>query len=145
MAATEVLILDDEPHLLDWLAEYLEAKGYKTTFVVDISSAMAALRSGVQFRIVVLDLNVPATGEYSELLRERGSVYEIYRGLYVAEQARNMGYRGRQVIVYSVHDVDSVRAVSDRLGTTYITKGRPRIFKEEIDQVLSFDPSEARG
>jgi YesN/AraC family two-component response regulator len=27
-AANTVLIMDDEPHVLDWLIEYLGAKGY---------------------------------------------------------------------------------------------------------------------
>jgi CheY-like chemotaxis protein len=138
---SSVLVLDDEPHLLDWLVEYLQAKGYATTFATDIAEAMTALRSGVAFRMMILDLNVPAPGEYAEILKSRGSTYENYRGLYVAEKARNMGYRGRQVIVYSVHDIDAVRLVTDRIGATYITKGRPRAFKAELDQVLSFDPS----
>jgi CheY-like chemotaxis protein len=138
---SNVLVLDDEPHLMDWLVEYLQAKGYATTFATDVAEAMAALKSGATFRMMILDLNVPAPGEYSELLRSRGSTYESYHGLYVAEQARNMGYRGRQVIVYSVHDVQTVRLITDRIGATYITKGRPRSFKAELDQVLSFDPS----
>lgn len=141
MSDTDVLILDDEPHLLDWLAEYLQAKGYKTTFAVNIAEAIAALTSGTKFRMMILDLNVPAPGEYSELLRSRGPTHENYCGLYVAEEARSMGYRGRQVIVYSVHDVEAVRLITNKLNATYITKGRPRAFKTEIDQVLSYDPS----
>lgn len=140
-----ILIMDDEPHLLEWLVEYLRAKGCATTIVTDITGAMAMLRSDFKFRILVLDLNVPAAGEYAELLAARGSLYETYRGLYVAEQARNMGYRGRQVIVYSVHDVDAVNEVTQRIGVTYATKGRPRAFKAEIDSVLSFDPSVTGG
>lgn len=141
MTSKDILILDDEPHLLDWLVEYLEAKGYRATFAVDVARAMEALNAGVIFRMMILDLNVPAPGEYYSLLQSRGHIYESYRGLYVAEQARNMSYRGRQVIVYSVHDIEEVRLVTERLGATYITKGRPRTFKAEIDQVLSFDPS----
>ncbi|ATE61961.1 response regulator [Thauera sinica] len=141
MSSTDILILDDEPHLLDWLVEYIEAKNYRATFAVNVAEAMKALNSQVAFRMMILDLNVPAPGEYFSLLKSRGHTYESFRGLYVAEQARNMGYRGRQVIVYSVHDIEEVRLVTDRLGATYITKGRPRAFKAEIDHVLSFDPS----
>lgn len=142
MSSRDILILDDEPHLLEWLVEYLQARSYKTMFTEDVAQAIAALKSGITFRMMILDLNVPAPGEYTELLRSRGPTHDNYRGLYVAEQARNMGYRGRQVVVYSVHDVEAVRRITDRIGTTYITKGRPRAFKAEIDQVLGFDPSD---
>lgn len=142
----KILVLDDEPHLLDWLDEYLQSKGYLTQFVTSIPDAINALRSGssIIFRMIILDLNVPAPGDYAELLKHRSQTHEVYRGLYVAEQARNMGYRGRQVIVYSVHDVDAVRLITERIGVTYITKGRPREFKTEIDHVLSYDPTETK-
>lgn len=136
-----ILVLDDEPHLLDWLDEYLQAKGYKTRFATNIAEAIDALNASEEYRMLILDLNVPAPGEYTELLKRKGQIYEAYRGLYVAEQARTHGYRGRQVVVYSVHDIEAVRAVTDRIGVTYITKGRPRAFKSEINDILSYDPS----
>jgi hypothetical protein len=52
----------------------------------------------------------------------------------------NHNHTGRQVVVYSVHDDVQVRDFSVRLGVTYLLKGRPRILKEEINDVLSFDP-----
>lgn len=134
------LILDDEPHLLDWLAEYLESKGLAVRFVTDVDEALKALQRE-KFRVLILDLNVPASLAHIESLRRRGPDYEEYRGLYVAEHARNLGYRDRQVIVYSVHDVEAVRVVSGRIGVTYCIKGRPRNFKSELDDVLSYDPT----
>ncbi len=137
------LILDDEPHLLSWLEEYLIAKGLRVRFATDVAGAIGLLESET-FRVLVLDLNVPAPGDYQELLKSRGYLYVEYRGLYVAEYARTLGYRDRQVIVYSVHDVDAVRAITDKIGITYCVKGRPRSFKAEIDDVLSYDPSDQR-
>ena len=67
-------------------------------------------------------------------------VYEKYPGLTVADYARQRGHLGRQVIVYSVHDDDAVRAEVVRLGSTYLMKGRPRQFKRELEDVLSYDP-----
>jgi CheY-like chemotaxis protein len=134
------LILDDEPHLLDWLVEYLESKGLKVKFATDVGEAINALQKD-KFRVLILDLNVPAPIAYLETLRARGPDYEEYRGLYVAERARNLGYRDRQVIVYSVHDVEAIRTVTNRIGVTYCIKGRPRTFKAELDDVLSFDPT----
>lgn len=139
-----VLILDDEPELLEWLAEYLKAKKLQVEFAKNVSEGMAALDSKA-FRFLVLDLNVPASGQYKSALADKGDVFSRYPGLYVAQTARNKGYRDRQVIVYSVHDLDEVRIITDRIRVTYATKGRPRAFKAEIDNVLSYDPSAAAG
>jgi CheY-like chemotaxis protein len=135
-----ILIMDDEPHILDWLVEYLEAKNYKTKMVVNVGEAIEALND-VRYRVVILDLNVPAPGEYGEKLGNKGGLYEEYRGLYVAEYARTKGHRGRQVVVYSVHDSDPVSAICEKIGVEYLIKGRPRDFKRELDQILSYDPT----
>ncbi len=135
-----VLVMDDEPHILDWLSEYLADKGYVCSFAANIAEAVEQLKTS-KFRMLILDLNVPAPGEYGTAIKAKGELFNIYRGLYVAEMARGMGYRGRQVIVYSVHDVDEVRIQTDRMGVSYVTKGRPRSFKKEIDDVLSFEPT----
>lgn len=140
MSNEHVLVMDDEPQLLDWLAEYFKRKGYGTKFAINVAEAIECLNSQ-KFRILVLDLNVPAPGEYANILAAKGAIFQKFRGLYVAECARTMGYRDRQVVVYSVHDVDEVRLQTDRMGVTYVTKGRPRIFKSEIDDILSYDPT----
>ncbi|MCC6506524.1 MAG: hypothetical protein IT475_13890 [Aquimonas sp.] len=138
--ADSALILDDEPHLLVWLGEFLEGKGLKVRFESDVAKAIEALGQE-KYRLLILDLNVPVPTSLKEAVGKRGPLYEEYRGLFVAEYARNAGYRDRQVIVYSVHDVDEVRKITNRIRVTYAIKGRPRIFKEEIISVLSFDPS----
>lgn len=137
----KILIMDDEPHLLDWLEEYLSSKGCDCTFARNVDEAIEVL-GRQRFRALILDLNVPAPGQYSSAIKEKGELYLTYRGLFVAEHARGLSYRGRQVILYSVHDIDEVRLQSNRLGVTYVTKGRPRIFKQEIDELLSYDPTE---
>ena len=137
----QVLVMDDEPELLEWLVEYLSVKGMEVTFAKDIAEGMSALEEG-KYCFLVLDLNVPISGECRAMLSKNGELFLNFPGLYIAQSARTKGYRDRQVIVYSVHDIDEVRAVTDRLRVTYVTKGRPRAFKAEIDDVLSFDPSE---
>ncbi len=136
----KILIMDDEPHLLDWLEEYLSSKGCDCIFARNVDEAIEVL-GRQRFRALILDLNVPAPGQYSSAIKEKGELYLTYRGLFVAEHARGLLYRGRQVVLYSVHDIDEVRLQSDRLGVTYVTKGRPRIFKQEIDELLSYDPT----
>lgn len=137
----KILILDDEPHSISWLPEYLASKDYSCVIAKNIKEAIEQV-SNEKFRAIVVDLNVPAPGEYAAALAAKGEVYVKYRGLYFAEHARTLGYRNRQVIVYSVHDIDEVRLVTDRIRIDYATKGRPRDFKALIDDVLSYDPTE---
>lgn len=137
----EILILDDEPHSIAWLPEYLVDKGYSCVIAKNIQEAVEQL-GNKKFRAIVVDLNVPASGEYNAALADKGDLYLKYRGLYLAEYARTLGYRNRQVIVYSVHDLEEVRLVTDRIRIDYATKGRPRDFKGLIDDVLSYDPTQ---
>lgn len=135
-----VLLMDDEQHLLDWLVEYLESKNYSVDQVTNVQDAISKLEEN-KYRVVILDLNVPASPEYLEKLKTKGGIYSEYRGLYVAEVARTKGHRGRQVVVYSVHDSDSVSMACEKVGVSYLVKGRPRQFKRELDDILSYDPS----
>jgi hypothetical protein len=73
-------------------------------------------------------------------LIDRDPLFQRYPGLLVADYARNHNHTGRQVVVYSVHDDPHVRELTDKLGVTYLLKGRPRILKGELKTVLSFDP-----
>lgn len=137
----EVLILDDEPMHVNFLIEYLESKGLASRIATNLSEAITILDSGIFFRLLVVDLNVPASGEFQEILSRLGVEFSRYPGLYFAKYARTKGYRNRQTIVYSVHDIDEVRLRTDEIGATYLTKGRPRSFKTEIDSVLGYDPT----
>ena len=139
-----VLIMDDEPHILDWLVEYLERQRYKVVMTVNVDQAIDALEKG-KYRLVILDLNIPASGDVEELLAQKGDPYEQYRGLYVAEYARTKGHRGKQVVVYSVHDTGDVSNVCERIGVEYLVKGRPREFKRELDNILGYDPTRDRA
>jgi CheY-like chemotaxis protein len=136
-----VLIMDDEPHVLDWLIEYLEAKNYKVKIVTNVDEAISELNEMI-FRVTILDLNVPASDMVKNKLEEKGSVYKKYRGLYAAVYARTKGHRGRQVIVYSVHDSQEVQNECRKIGIQYLIKARPREFKKELNDILSFDPTE---
>jgi len=135
-----VLIMDDEPHVLDWLVEYLEAKGYEVNIVANVDEAIDALDHS-SFRVAIFDLNVPASERVLKKLEERGSVHSKYRGLYAAEYARTKGLRGKQVVVYSVHDSTEVERKCQTIGVQYLIKARPREFKNALDDILSFDPT----
>jgi CheY-like chemotaxis protein len=135
-----VLLLDDEPEYLTWLEEYVSKKGYKTRLVRDLNEAEDELRQW-RFRFAIIDLNVPAAGTARAHVDSIDELHRRFPGLYAAELARNLGYRARQIVVYSVHESEEVAVLSRRIGFTYITKGRPRAFKEEVDAILSYDPT----
>lgn len=139
----KILIMDDEPHVLDWLIEYVEAKGYGVKIVTNIDDAIMAL-DREKFRVAIFDLNVPVSIELQGKLKEKGSIYDKYRGLYAAEYARTKGHRGKQVVVYSVHDSEEVHSKCKIIGIEYLIKARPREFKKELNYILSFDPTERK-
>lgn len=94
-----------------------------------------------QYRAAIIDLNIPALEPVNQELKKKSSVYSRYPGLFAASFARNRGYRDRQVIIYSVHQDVEVRRETEILGCTYIIKGRPKAFQEELEAVLAYDPT----
>ncbi|HEX2206150.1 MAG TPA: response regulator [Longimicrobium sp.] len=133
-----ILLADDEPFNLEWVTEYLESKGFTVEVVDHVDAALAQLRAA-RFRIVIADLSIPAR-EPNKLPQARDPLTQKYPGLVIAEYARNRGHLGRQVVVYSVHDDPLVQAFTQKIGCTYIHKGRPRQFKVELDEILKYDP-----
>lgn len=144
MAVTTVpntlLLMDDELFNIQWLMDYLVAKGYEVLPTSSADEAVIALSEEI-YRAAILDLNVPMSSAPDVGPIKRKSVYKKYPGLYVAWHARNRGYRNRQVIIYSVHRDPEVAQEAEILGCTYILKGRPAELKREIEYVLSFDPT----
>ena len=136
-----IVLMDDELYNITWLMEYLESKGYTVLPARDANEALTLIREEV-YRCVIVDLNVPMFEPLINLVGKLGHVYQKYPGLFVAREARDLGYRNRQVIIYSVHRDVEVSDEADKLGCTYILKGRPREMKNELDDVLKYDPSE---
>ena len=133
-----ILIADDEPYNLEFVVDFLEILKYKTFVAENVDKAVLRLQE-CRFRAIIADLSIPLLSQQS-LLTGRDLLFQKYPGLVVADYARNHGHTGRQVVVYSVHDDLQVRELAVKLGFTYLLKGRPRIFKEEIKEVLSYDP-----
>ena len=138
--SSTVVVLDDELFNIEWLIDYLEARGYRPLLSSTAGEAIEFISKEI-YRALIVDLNVPMPPDLSEAAGKLGSVYQKYPGLFVAYTARNAGYRGRQVVIYSVHRDAEVSAEAERLGCTYILKGRPAELKSEIIDVLSFDPT----
>lgn len=135
-----IFLMDDEIFNIQWLVDYLEANDFEVISNSDADGAINQISQEI-YRALVLDLNVPISSAPQIGPGIREDVYRKYPGLHVAWHARNCGYRDRQVIIYSVHRDPEVEREAQNLGCTYILKGRPKELKEEIMQVLSFDPT----
>jgi len=136
-----VVLVDDEMHHLTWMVDYFYSQRIEVIPIDNANDAVAELEREV-YRAAIIDLNIPLLPPLVEVAERLGSVYVRYPGLFVAKRARNLGYRDRQVIIYSVHrDADVLEEVR-RLGCTYILKGRPKEIKQELASVLAFDPTQ---
>jgi CheY-like chemotaxis protein len=135
-----VVLMDDELFNMTWLIDYFRSLGLD---VLPARSANEALQiiEGEIYRCLILDLNVPLVGSLETGAQDLPDVYKEYPGLLVAREARNHGYRDRQVVLYSVHRDFAVQEEAKKLGCTYILKGRPQELKEELKSILSFDPT----
>jgi len=56
----EILVVDDDPAVLDGLSELLESEGYGVSTARDGWSALAKLRGGLKPSVILLDLMMPA-------------------------------------------------------------------------------------
>lgn len=137
-----VVLIDDELHNLTWLSDYIESLNLKIVTAGDLNTALKIVESEI-YRALIIDLNIPVASPFYDALAQRGGAYAKFPGLFVAERARNTGYRDRQVVIYSVHRDPEVSAEAEKLGCTYILKGRPKDVKDEILRVLSYDPTDS--
>jgi DNA-binding NarL/FixJ family response regulator len=135
-----VVILDDEVYNITWMMDYLYSKNINVMPAASANEALDLIESEI-YRAAIIDLNVPILPPLDEAAAQLGSAYITYPGLFVARAARNRGYRGRQVVIYSVHRDPLVAEEARKLGCTYILKGRPKEIKAELDAVISFDPT----
>ena len=135
-----ILILDDEIYNLRWMIEFFKNRGLKVETFNDANQIISEIKKEI-FRCLVIDLNVPIRSPLDKDAEKKGDIFRRYPGLFVASMARNFGYRGKQVVIYSVHREEAVEVEATKLGCTYIRKGRPREMKEELLEVLSYDPT----
>lgn len=135
-----IVLMDDEIFNIQWLVDFLKTKGFEVISVPDADSAIREVSKEI-YRALILDLNVPISSSPNGGPGVKKAVYQKYPGLHVAWHARNQGYRDRQVIIYSVHRDPEVEEEARNLDCTYILKGRPMELKDEIMQVISYDPT----
>ena len=130
-----ILLLDDELSGMTWMLDYL----YHHNFDVDTASNANdafELASNQKYDAAIIDLNVPLMPPLDAVAQNLDPVYLKFPGLLVAREARNKGHKGRQIIIYTVHREAEIREIADKLGCTYIIKGRPIEIKEELERIL---------
>jgi CheY-like chemotaxis protein len=137
----KVLLADDEPFYLEWLDDFLTSKGIVVDYATSVDDAVGKLKN-YKYRLVVVDLNIPMISAGGEYAKKLSGAYDTYPGLYIANAARNAGYRTKQVIIYSVFSTKEIEEAASRLYCTFLTKMHPDDLKREIERVLAFDPSE---
>jgi len=141
MMPEEILLIDDEPFHIRWIAENLEEMGYNYLFSRNTRDALNQISSQKKYRMLLVDLNIPIFGADADFASQLGEIYVAFPGLVVAREARNMGYRSKQVVLYSAHKEGAVQDIADILGIEYITKGRTDQIMKAIEDILSYDPS----
>jgi CheY-like chemotaxis protein len=134
----KIFILDDEPMFLDWIEDFVEAAGYDVEFITSINIAHEKLQASKlnEYAALIIDLNVPAAAELENIIKQKPVVFQNFRGLFIAQQARTKGISGNRIIVYSVHDIPEVEAMCERLDITYIPKNKARALKEKLRSIF---------
>jgi CheY-like chemotaxis protein len=137
--APRALIADDEPEYLEWLRDYLKSKKLEVDVVTTVRDAVRSV-STLFYRVVLIDMSIPPAGSISRDVQERQPLVKQYPGLAIAIHARTAGYKPAQLIVYTVHDDDSIEQMLANIGAAYVLKGRPEEIKEAIVHAINASP-----
>ena len=140
----KVLMVDDEPASTLFIQDFLECRGVEMDLRTNYTDGLAAINGENRYRFIICDLNMPIGSIMDAPTEKYGVSFERFPGVYLANAARNKGYRDRQVFVYSVHREVNVTKFLGDIGCSYLIKGRPRQVFEEIDSILSFDPTKIK-
>jgi len=136
-----VLVADDEREHIDFLIDYLKAKGFAVTFVENAEEAFTEANK-LKFRAYFIDLNIPV-GPTLQLPKDN-ETYLQYVGLHIIRAIRSQGNSGARVLAYSAHLNEKITAEIEHLYCKYIVKGRARELKLAFDAVLAADPQAQR-
>ncbi|MGP5210415.1 hypothetical protein ACTXJ5_06445 [Psychrobacter alimentarius] len=134
----KIFILDDEPMFLDWIDDYVTSLGFSVDFLTSLKEASDRIEAATldEYAVLIIDLNVPASAEIESILQQKETVFQEFRGLFIAQRARTKGISGNKIIVYSVHDKPEVEAICKRLNIYYMPKGRAKSLKEKLASIL---------
>lgn len=128
------LVVDDEHEHIEFLPDFLRAKGFQVDVASNAGEALA-YADKKKYRGYLIDLNIPL-GDYQSA-RELKLIQGDYVGLRVIQEIRSQGSAGLQVIAYSAHENEAIKSEIERLYCQYIVKGRVRELKEYILSMIS--------
>jgi CheY-like chemotaxis protein len=138
-----VLVFDDEPEYLQWVADYFESKGLTTKFVTNLGHALQAIATD-DYRLILVDMNVPGVEAIDPRILSSYPLAHKYPGIALAVAARNKGYGAHTVIAYTVHDDEAADKELKRLHCRYVLKGRPDVFRKVVEASLKPAPKPVR-
>ncbi|WP_275272428.1 hypothetical protein [Limnobacter sp. P1] len=130
-----ILVVDDEPEHIQWLLDYIEAKGMKTQLACSVGEAVALAEKN-QYRGYIIDLNIPI-GNWTPIFKNPSDIYEKYRGFFVIKYVRTQGNLGQNVMAYSAHYNEQITGEAKTLYCEYTTKGRAKEFKAEVEKLIN--------
>jgi CheY-like chemotaxis protein len=134
--STAALLIDDEPEYLQWVEEFLLRHKLTTDYARTLGDALE--RAGRrEYRLAIVDMEIPAAGAASALATQRGPTAEKYPGLAAVVHLRTMGYEPYQVIAFTVHDDGALDQELRKYDCRYVLKGRPEDFKEAVEAALA--------
>jgi CheY-like chemotaxis protein len=133
----QILVADDEREHVEFLLDYLAAKGFRITFAENARDALAASEK-VRYRAYFIDLNIPFANP--ALDPRTNPTFTEYPGLLIIQAVRSQGNSGARVVAYSAHYNDQISSEIERLYCKYIVKGRAKDLKDAIDEILRVDP-----
>ena len=130
-SSTAALLIDDEPEYLQWVEEFLLKNQLTTDYAHTLSDALdrAARRD---YRLVIVDMEIPAHGASGTFASQRGPTAQKYPGLAAVIHLRTVGYEKHQVIAFTVHDDGALDVELKKLDCRYVLKGRPEDFKQAV-------------
>lgn len=131
LLSTTILVVDDEPEHIQWLLDFIQAKGMQTQVVCSVADAIAAAAEN-QYRGYVVDLNIPM-GSWTPTFQIQNDLYEKYKGFYVLKYVRTQGNLGKNVTAYSAHYNEAIIKEIGVLYCEYTSKERARDFKAIIE------------
>ncbi len=88
-----VLVIDDQPFELQWLAEFLASQGYAFESATDLKDGVDRIEASERnkYKLLIVDMEIPTGGYIGRTPKEvqRAALYQTYPGLMAVQAARN--------------------------------------------------------
>jgi DNA-binding response OmpR family regulator len=73
-----IMIVDDGPHNVVWLMDFLESKSFEVRLASNSVEALMLTEKEI-YRTLIIDLNIPVTEPYQRAVLERGALTQSIR------------------------------------------------------------------